>query len=301
MAIMLSSAREHSVGLAGAGLLGPLCLFGTALLWSFIGVSVKGSATPPLVFSSVSAIAMAVCILAVGRPRMRFTRTVVYAGVCACIASVTFVVANSLTAVGNAIALQYTSMIFVIIYQCVGERHLPALRHVGAIIIAAAGMVLFFTGKLSASGMVGNVFAIISGAAFGMQFYLNARPDAAPMCSSFIQAVLTACLLLFQLPAAFAVPAGEWLRMVAVGVLCYGFAALLFAQGIARVAPFTANIICMSEVLMAPLWSLAIYGERLSMGAIAGAVLLTFDIIATLWLDRRHERASRRLERASSQ
>lgn len=298
---MVSGVRERGVGLAGAGLLGPLCLFGTALLWSFIGVSVKGSATPPLVFSSVSAIAMAACIFAVGRPRMRFTRTVVGAGVCACVASVTFVVSNSLTAVGNAIALQYTSMIFVIIYQCVGERHLPALRHVGSIVVAAVGMLLFFTGKLSASGMVGNVFAIISGAAFGMQFYLNARPDAAPMCPSFIQAVLTARLLLFQLPAATALPAGEWLRMVVIGVFCYGFAALLFARGIARVAPFTANIICMSEVLLAPLWSLAIYGERLSAGAIAGAALLTFDIIATLWLDGRRGRVPRRFARTSSQ
>lgn len=290
---MTLDVGKSSVGLAGAGLLGPLCLFGTALLWSFIGVSVKGSTTPPLVFSSVSAMAMAACVLAVGRPRMRFTRTVVCAGVCACIASVTFVIANSLTAVGNAIALQYTSMIFVIIYQCVGEKHLPASRHVWAIAAAAVGMLLFFTGKLSASGMVGNVLAIISGAAFGMQFYLNARSDADPMCSSLIQAALTACLLLFQLPEATAVPVGEWLRMMVVGVLCYGVAAILFAQGITRVAPFTANIICMSEVILAPLWSLVIYGERLSFGAIVGAALLTFDIIVTLWLDKRHEHTAR--------
>lgn len=84
--------------------------------------------------------------------------------------------------VTSTIVLQYTSMIFVIVYQGIAERRMPALRHVPVVLGAFAGMALFFMGSLSSEGMLGNILAIASGASFGLQFYLNSRPGPRPSC-----------------------------------------------------------------------------------------------------------------------
>ena len=168
------------------GMNGAAYLFGTALLWSFIGILVHANSQSALLIGAVTATFMALFILLVGRPTLRMSRLILVVAVCNFVTGTTFNFANQLTSVGNAIVLQYTSMIFVIVYQSLASRMLPSTAKILSVVAAFAGMGLFFLGDLSAQGMLGNVLAVISGATFGLCFFLNARPDASPMVSSLI-------------------------------------------------------------------------------------------------------------------
>lgn len=110
------------------GVSGAMYLFGTALLWSFIGIFVRANSQSALLIGAVTAIFMALFILLVGRPVLRVSRLIVLVAVCNFVTGTTFNFANQLTTVGNAIVLQYTSMIFVIVYQSLATRTLPRLR-----------------------------------------------------------------------------------------------------------------------------------------------------------------------------
>ena len=168
------------------GVSGAMYLFGTALLWSFIGILVRANSQSALLIGAVTAIFMALFILLVGRPVLRVSRLIVLVAVCNFVTGTTFNFANQLTTVGNAIVLQYTSMIFVIVYQSLATRTLPSPAKIASVVVAFTGMGLFFLGDLSAEGMLGNLLAVISGATFGLCFFLNSRPDASPMVSSLI-------------------------------------------------------------------------------------------------------------------
>lgn len=264
---------------------GPLYLFGTAVLWSFIGVLVRGNSQSPFLIGGVTAVVTTVFLMLVSRPRIVLNRTVVLAGIAAFATNCTFNFANQLTSVGNAIVLQYTSMIFVIVYQAVAERRLPAGYKVLSVAFAFLGMVLFFFDELSPAGLVGNILAIVSGAAFGMSFFLNTRCDAAPLVSSLLANAFSLVPFFFfvgQLPS---VVPREWVFMVAQGLLCSGVASVLYARGIVKTPAFMANLVCMSEVVMAPLWSYLLFGETFGRMAFAGAAIIVSVIVVNLWLD----------------
>ena len=64
------------------GVSGAMYLFGTALLWSFIGILVRANSQSALLIGAVTAIFMALFILLVGRPVLRVSRLIVLVAVC---------------------------------------------------------------------------------------------------------------------------------------------------------------------------------------------------------------------------
>lgn len=267
------------------GMNGAAYLFGTALLWSFIGILVHANSQSALLIGAVTATFMALFILLVGRPTLRMSRLILVVAVCNFVTGTTFNFANQLTSVGNAIVLQYTSMIFVIVYQSLASRMLPSTAKILSVVAAFAGMGLFFLGDLSAQGMLGNVLAVISGATFGLCFFLNARPDASPMVSSLISCGISMLPIFYFAGSLGAVKPFEWGLMVVHGLFCSGLASVLYAKGIARTNAFAANLVCMSEVVLAPCWSALLFGEVFSWNELLGAAIIVSVIVANLVSD----------------
>ena len=228
---------------------------------------------------------MALFILLVGRPILRVSRLIVLVAVCNFVTGTTFNFANQLTTVGNAIVLQYTSMIFVIVYQSLATRTLPSPAKIASVVVAFTGMGLFFLGDLSAEGMLGNLLAVISGATFGLCFFLNSRPDASPMVSSLISCGISMLPIVYFAGALDSVRPFEWGLMLVHGLFCSGLASVLYAKGIARTNAFAANLVCMSEVVLAPCWSALLFGEVFRWNEFLGAAIIVLVIVGNLAYD----------------
>lgn len=270
---------------AKSGTSGAAYLFGTAALWSFIGILVHANSQSALLIGAVTAVFMALFILLVGRPTLRISRLIVLVAVCNFVTGTTFNFANQLTSVGNAIVLQYTSMIFVIVYQSLASRALPPAGKIVSIVVAFAGMGLFFLGDLSVEGMLGNFLAVLSGATFGLCFFLNARPDASPMVSSLISCGISMLPIFYFAGSLGAVKPFEWALMVVHGLFCSGLASVLYAKGITRTNAFIANLVCMSEVVLAPCWSALLFGDVFSWNEFLGTAIIVSVIVANLVSD----------------
>ena len=164
---------------------------------------------------------------------------------------ITFTFANQLTSVGNAIILQYSSMIFVLVYEAIDKRKFPKFYQIVVIIIAVLGMVIFFWDGFASNNLLGNILAIISGAFFGLQFYLNTKPQAIPVTSIKVQYILSiAVMVLYVLyTKEISINTTDALFLTFSGVIQTALAGILFAQCIVRISAFNANIICMSEIV----------------------------------------------------
>lgn len=262
-------------------------LFLTALCWSFVGLFTRSNACSAWLTSAVASLSGLLFLLVVVRPTLRFTKRAVLVGLANCVMSVTFVFANKLTSVGNAIVLQYSSTIFVIIYESIERRHFPRASKIGVVVMAFAGMLLFFFDELSAEGMIGNVLSIVSGAFFGFTFFMNAKPGALPMPSSLVGYALTSLGLIIMAPELPSVTPLNWGLMIAQGIVCYGIPSIFYARGVRCVPAFSANMICMSEVILAPTWAFLAFGESFGRFAFIGAMLIVGSIVINLVLDSR--------------
>ena len=115
----------------------------TALCWSFLGFFTRSNTCSALLTAGVSSLSALVFLLVVVRPTLRLTRRAALVGLASCAVSVTFIYANKLTTVGNAIVLQYSSTVFVIVYESIASRRLPQASKVFVVAMALAGIKLW--------------------------------------------------------------------------------------------------------------------------------------------------------------
>ncbi len=259
----------------------------TAMCWSFAGVFIRFNSQPAFIITFVNAVIGILFNLFFQKQRMRLSKLIFLAAISQFFMGMTFILANQFTTIGNTIVLQYTSMIFILIFQCIEKKRLPHKSQIFIILTVILGMYLFFIDSLSLSGMIGNALAIVSGIFYSLQFYLNSKEGAHPYSSMMTSFVLSLCLFPFVMTRLQYVMNHEWGAMLMSGIICAGVGSYCFSKGIQRVNAFGANIICMSEVIFAPLWALLIFDETLTALSLLGAIMIIGSIVVNMILESR--------------
>ena len=265
-----------------------------ALLWSTGGLFIK--ATPLSAFElSFGRALLAAATVALFTRHEGFGINLVTAVAAALYAALLllFVIATKLTTAANAIFLQYTAPVYIMIFEPLMYREKFHARDLAVVACCVAGMSLFFRGELRPEEMSGNITALASGVCFAFFALLLRHPRAAQVnrASSVIYGnLLLACV---TAPAFFSV-AGEVsardLATVAyLGVVQIGLAYTLFTLGIARgVRSLDAGIIGYIEPVLNPVWVFIFLGERPAPWAlVGGAIIITAGISHTVWGARR--------------
>ena len=94
--------------------------------------------------------------------RMKFNFTVLAGAVCMAGVTTLFTVANKLTTAGNAIVLQYTEPVWVILLMFVFFRKKPSGLEIITIISVLIGILCFFFDSLSTGKVMGDFIAFLS-------------------------------------------------------------------------------------------------------------------------------------------
>jgi len=258
-----------------------LWLLCTAFLWSLAGVAIRSSSTTGITFSIYSAAAAIPVSLLLRHRSILINKTTLLVGVAHYVMSMTFIYANNLTTVANALILQYTSTVFVLIYQSIDEHHLPTLWQTVQIIWVFIGMIIFFADGLQGGHLLGNMLALCSGAAFGVEFYVNTKAEADAFSSCIIGyslAVICGFLIIRKVPE---LSPSSWLSVLTYGAVVIGMAGVCYSIGISDADPLTANLICMLEILISPLWAFILFKEVISPLALVGAVIIVSAIVTS--------------------
>ena len=194
-----------------------------------------------------------------------------------------FVWATKHTTAANAIFLQYTAPVYILILApfVIGEKF--HLRDLVTVIFCIAGMSLFFVGDLTIGDYQGNIAALGSGIFLGLYIMLLKHPRATGMNSVITVIYGNFLLALLTLPSGIASASTiTWLDFGAVaflGVFQIGISYILFIKGVTGgTRPLDASIIGFIEPLLNPVWVFLFVGERPSQWAILGGVI----IIATV-------------------
>ena len=144
-----------------------------AMLWSIAGLLINHVHMNPFVIAggrSLFAALTVVVFMKLTKQKFIISKNTLISGILLCGVFVCFVGANKLTTAANAIVLQYTSPIFVIIFSLVFLRKKPRTLDVIAVLLTLVGVVLFFIADLDAGSMIGNLIAVVAGAFFGGTF-----------------------------------------------------------------------------------------------------------------------------------
>jgi len=271
------------------------------LLWSTGGLFIKLTTLDAFAVNAgrslFAAITVAVFSYRKGLKLDAFTllTSFLYAGTLSC-----FVYANKATTAANAIFLQYTAPIYILILAPFVLKEKFRVSDLFTVIVCLAGMSLFFVGKIDTEGFVGNIVALASGVFFGLYFIMLRHPRSLgnrnPALSVFYGNIL---IVLFMIPLLFQNPpapnGSDILAIVFLGVFQIGIAYMLFTKGIAEgVRSLDASVIGFIEPLLNPVWVFLFIGEKPSNWALlGGAVIISAVIIHTINSGRRRRAIKR--------
>ena len=252
-----------------------------ALLWSTGGIFIKWVDDPPLKVTFYRSIFAAVALFLVFRgkvvrPRgsIAFFAAIVSYGTCL----TTFVIATKWTTAANAIFLQYAGVVWVLLLSPFVVREPMRRRDAIAIMVALAGMALFFVGKFETRGMAGNAMALVSSVFFALLILsLRREHDAARAAVTWGNVFIALALLPF-VANDLALTMKSFFALAFLGVFQIAFAYAAFVKGLQHVTATQASLTGMIEPVANPIWVALFLGERPSVFAIAGGAVVLMAI-----------------------
>jgi drug/metabolite transporter, DME family len=258
-----------------------LLVLAAAALWSTGGAVIKSIGLDGWQIAAGRSLVAGIFLAAAFRgARGRVTLPVLAVSVAYAFTTVLFVLATKLTTAANAIFIQDTAPLWVLVLSpwIVGER--PTRGELLAIPIYGLGLGLFFLDELTAGQVTGNVVAALAGVAFALSIVgfrrLGDRGPAALVWGNAIAAAAT-------LPLWSSGPAATRLDLallVYLGVFQLGLAYLLFARGVAGTPAIEASLLALLEPVLNPIWTFLVAGERPGPWAMAGGAVV---LAATAW------------------
>ncbi|WP_093518487.1 DMT family transporter [Stigmatella erecta] len=258
-----------------------LYLLGAAALWSTAGAAIKLSHLDAFQLSSGrSLIAAAVLFLLFPESRRRPTPRML--GVAAAYAAtvVLFIFANKLTTSANAIFLQDTAPLYVLLLSPLVLRERPSRGELAAVPIFLLGLSLFFLDQLSPGQFQGNLVALGSGVAFAITI-LGMRAASTEGSAILFYGNLIAGFGL--LTPALSGPAPTLLDaglLAFLGIFQLGLGYAFFQRGLRDVPAVEASLLVLLEPVLNPVWAFIFAGEQPGPWALVGGAII---LLATAW------------------
>lgn len=270
-----------------------------ACLWSISGIFIKWiSWSPFLIAGGRSLISAAVLglFMAVSRIGIQVCRSSLCAGISLGVSFLCFVSANKLTTAANAIVLQYTSPIFILIISALFLHQQIKKREAAVVCAAAAGICLFFLDQLSPGNIAGNFLGILAGFFLSIMFVLiglAGNNDSIRMSGILFAHIFTA-LIGIPVGASFtaSISTREICLILILGIFQLGIPYIFYAIAAKDCSPLACSLIGMLEPLLNPVWVFLLDGEAPGPFALAGAAIVIAAVACWCVIENRNQRIS---------
>lgn len=270
-------------------------VFTSAVLFATGGLFFKIISWDAMAISSARSILAGVMILAVmlfKHHKFVVNKNVLIAAAAISCTNMLYALANKLTTAGNAIVLQFSMPVFVILIMAAAFKKKPTKLELITCVAVFGGIVCFFIDSLSAGNMAGNILALVSGFSYACFFIFNSREDSEPFTAILLSYALTAIVgmpWLLKTDVSGASPK-DLLAVLALGLLQQGIAQICLASGIKETPPVTASLISGIEPVLNPVLVAVFYRERLTLLSFIGAAIVLASIITYNCLCSRPEK-----------
>jgi len=279
---------------------GLLAVLAAAVLWSTGGLFIKWVSLDALGLTMWRSLLAGITTLVIARPsvvapwkagKLTWALAISYA-----LTLVMFVAATKLTTAANAIFLQYTAPLYLLVLGAVFLKERASRLDLFTVAIAFGGMALFFVGRIETRDLAGNILAAASGLTLALMFMFLRFPSARPEQRSQSMLLGNALLVVVLLGvnagrgagAAFMPSWKDWLGLAFLGIIQIGLAYVLFIYGVARVQALEASLIGMLEPVLNPVWVFLFLGETPGWWAVLGGGIIVVAVsLRTFAVERR--------------
>lgn len=257
-----------------------------ATLWSIAGIFIKlipwnGFAVSGM-RSLISGATIAVYML-FARHRFVLSRKTFLAGVFSACVYTCFVCANKLTTAANAIVLQFTSPVFIVIFTALLYKTRIRKADAAVVTLTLLGIALFFFDQLKPGYILGNLVAIAAGVFMAGMFMTVGELEGEQRFSGIL---IGQCLtFLVGLPFIIATkpvftPTAT-ISILILGVFQLGISYILYVKATRYCPPLACCLLGAMEPLLNPVWVMIFDGETPGIFALIGGVIVVVSI--TLW------------------
>lgn len=268
-----------------------------ASLWSIAGLFMKFIPWHPFAVAGMRSLFAAVTVavyMIVTKCRFIISKKVILSMIFLCATFLAFSSANKLTTAANAIVLQFTSPVFILIFELIMKRRRIHRSDILCVIITLMGIVLFVADSLDAGGLWGNIIGLVSGITMaGMFICVGETPSDEKMSGIFMGHIATAAIgVPFLFITGGEITGRSMLFIIILGVVQLGIPYILYALSTNACPPLAVCLISAIEPLLNPVWVAIFYGERPTVKSILGGVIVICAVTAYCILDRKHEAGS---------
>ena len=260
-----------------SSLLGTIYVLLSAICFSTGGVLIKSIPWNSFSISLARSVLSLIVIILYQKSQGRkfvFNKMVLFGAMCNCIMAVTFVMATKMTTAANAIVLQFTEPVFLILIVWLVYKQKPKKDAVLTCLLVLLGIVCFFFESLSAGGMAGNLLAILSGFSYAGVFLIKKFPGGDFESSLIVSHVISILIgIPFFMKETVFTPT-VWVYVVALGIVQFGLSYIFLSKGLDRVSPVTASLTSTIEPILNPVLVAIFCGEMIGSLSIVGAVLV---------------------------
>lgn len=256
-----------------------------AALWSTAGIFIKLIPWHPLVIAGLrSLISAGIFLVYMHYIKTGFVlnRYSILSGFFLSGTFIFFIAANKLTTSANAIVLQYTAPIFILILSALIFRQKFKSGDILAVSVTTLGISLFFLDKLSGGYILGNILAIVAGLFFASMFITTGRADEKSRMSGILLGHLFTAVI--GIPFIFVYPAPittvSILSIFALGVFQLGIPYILYGIAIRQCSPLACSLISAVEPMLNPLWVFIFAGEKPGFYALIGGTIVISSVAA---------------------
>ena len=256
-----------------------------ALLWSVGGILIKLIELNPIAIAGCRSLFAGVTIgvyMLLTKQKLIVSKNVLISAFFLAATFFCFVSANKLTTAANAIVLQFTSPIFIMLFSVALFRQKFRGSDYVTALLTFAGVAVFFVGGLHQGHLTGDLVAVLAGVFMAGMYLSVGRTDAREKMSGiFFGQALTA---LVGVPFLFftegTVTVSSAVYIIILGVVQIGIPYILMALALSHCPPLACSIIGALEPLLNPVWVLLWGGETPGWYALVGGVIVIGAVTA---------------------
>jgi drug/metabolite transporter, DME family len=271
-----------------------LYLLATAVLFSTGGAAVKACSLSNWQVAGLrSATAVLALLVAVPSTRARWTWPVVAVGASQAMTMISFVTATKLTTAANAIFLQSTAPLYVLLLAPFLLHEPIRPRDLGFLAAFGVGLGVIFLGDRTPSATapdpaLGNLIAAGSGLSWAftvMGFRWTSR-DPRTFGAALLAGNVIVALVALPLgwPIAGARPT-DWAIIAFLGTVQIGLAYALLSVAMREVPALEAALLMLLEPVLNPVWTWLVHGEHVGSASLAGGAIVLAATAARTWID----------------
>lgn len=258
-----------------------------ALLWSIAGIFMKLIPWNGFAIAGIRSLIAGLTMLAyvlIKRYKLVINKKTLTAGLFTGLVYTCFTVSNKLTTAANAIVLQFTSPVFIVVFSALIFKQRIRKRDVGVVVLTLLGIALFFFDQLKPGYIAGNFVAIAAGLFMALMFIFVGDLEQEARYSAIIigQGLTFLIGLPFILRYGLTFTPTITASILILGMFQLGISYILYVKASKYCPPLACCLLGALEPLLNPVWVAIFDGERPGIWALIGGVIVVASI--TVWL-----------------